>query len=43
MSSTLLLAAIILPLVGGLVMLYGAKFDEKTRRILTMITFGGHW
>lgn len=41
MSSTLLLAAIVLPLVGGLVMLYGAKFDDKTRRILTMITFGG--
>lgn len=41
MNSTLLLTAILLPLIGGLVMLYGARFDHKTRSILTVITFGG--
>ena len=41
MTSSLLFAAILLPLIGGLVMLFGAQFDDRTRRILTMVTFGG--
>ena len=41
MTSSLLFAAILLPLIGGLVMLFGAQFDNRTRRILTMVTFGG--